>query len=170
MTASPKTVVRFKRAMLSYGLKGLETLMDIRNKISNELKTNVLITGVKSGIITNIIWTIISAFAVFSNPFDCETGDMQSYSSSSSSTWEIVEVSTFEREVFRSEEVIRGESRYTYRERSSYIQVERQIRCVSVRNSADGFHPDETFLCEEGFLEHWYLNGDSSDRFSGFGR
>ena len=149
MTASPKTVIRFKRAMLSYGLKGLETLMDIRNKISNELKTNVLTTDVKSGIIANVIWwTIISAFAVFSNPFDCETSDMQSYSSSSSSTWEIVEVSTFEREVFRSEEVIRGESRYTYWERSSYVQVERQIRCVSVRNSADSFHPDETFLCE----------------------
>ena len=170
MTVSSKIVVCFKRAMLNYELKGWETFMDIRNKI-NELKNNDLITSVIASIIGNVIWTVIlpALALVFGGLLSCETGDMQP-SYSLSSTWEIVDVSTVEREVFRSEEVIRGESRYTYWERSSYMQVERQIRCVSVRNSADGFHPDETFLCEDDFLEHWYLNGDLPDHFSGFGR
>ena len=148
MTASSKIGICFKRAMIKYGLKGRKTPMDINHKISNELKTNVMISVI-TNIIASIIWRVIilPAFAlVFGGLLSCETSDTQP--SSLSSTWEIVEVSTFEREVFRSEEVIRGESRYTYWERSSYIQVERQIRCVSVRNSADSFHPDETFLCE----------------------
>ena len=159
MTASSKIVIRFKR------LKGWETLMDIRNKIS-ELKNNVLITSVIASIIGNIIWTVI--LLVFGGLLSCETSDMQP--SSLSSTWEIVEVSTVEREVFSSEEAIRRESRYTYWERSSYIQVERRVRCVSVRNSADGFHLDAVSPCEEISLDHRYRNGDLPDYFSGFGR
>ena len=170
MTASSKIGICFKRAMIKYGLKGRKTFMDINHKISNEQKTNVMI-GVITNIITNIIWMVIilPVFAlVFGGLLSCETSDTQP--SSLSSTWEIVEVSTVEREVFSSEESTRRESRYIYWERSSYIQVERRVRCVSVRNSADGFHLDAVSPCEEISLDHRYRNGDLPDHFSGLGR
>ena len=59
---------------------------------------------------------------------------------------------------------------HTYWERSLYIQAERQVRCVSVRDSTDGFRPHEILLYEEIFLDYRYQNGDLPDYFSGFGR
>ena len=97
MTVLSKIVVCFKRAMLNYELKGWKTFMDINHKISNEQKTNLMISVIAS-IIGNIIWTVI--LLVFSGLLSCETSDMQP--SSLSSTWEIVEVSTVEREVLEA--------------------------------------------------------------------
>ena len=169
MTASPKTVIRFKHAMLSYGLKGWKT-MDIIKICDNPI-TKFVMGKLVMGIIINVIGGII-LLMLFGNPFDRESSDMQPYPSGLSSTCarEAVVFSIVERDSFRSAVETRGMSYHTYWERSRYIQVERQVRCVSGQDSTDRFRPHEILLYEEIFLDHQYQNWDSSDRFSRFGR
>ena len=134
-------------------------LMDIKNMINGEFVKSV-IAGVIAGII------VLALTWIFGNLLGSEICDVQP-PPSSLSTWEV------EHDAFRSAEIIRERLRYTYWERSSYIQVEqvkRKVRCVRVKDSTDGFQTDAILLCEEVFLDYRYRNGDLPDRFLEFGR
>lgn len=145
----------FGQVILGYELKGWKMLMDIKNMISGEFVKSV-IAGVIAGII------VLALTWIFGNLLGSEICDVQP-PPSSLSTWEV------EHDAFRSAEIIRERLRYTYWERSSYIQVE-QVKCkVRWGDSTDGFQPDAILLCEEVFLDYRYRNGDLPDRFLEFG-
>ena len=70
MTVLSEIVIRFKRAMLNYGLKGWKT-MDIIKICDNPI-TKFVMGKLVMGIIINVIGGII-LLMLFGNPFDRES-------------------------------------------------------------------------------------------------